>query len=72
MYNDRHENHSRHQWDNSWANSKYTGESKKSPAIAQVVNEFVRRQKAKEFGGLIMEGAFDYPCSLEEIQELDR
>ena len=39
---------------------------------SQVVNEFVRRQKAKEFGSLIMEGAFDYPCSPEEIQELDR
>ena len=51
---------------------KYTGESKKSPAIVQVVNEFVRRQKAKEFGSLIMEGAFDYPCSSEEIQQLDR
>jgi hypothetical protein len=51
---------------------KYTGGSKKSPAIAQVVNEFVRRQKAKEFGSLIMEGAFDYPCSPEEIQQLDR
>ena len=51
---------------------KYTGETKKSPAVALVVNEFVRRQKAKEFGSLIMEGAFDYPCSPEEIQELDR
>ena len=51
---------------------KYTGESKKSPAVAQVVEEFVRRQKAKEFGRLIMEGAFNYPCTPEEIQELDR
>ena len=51
---------------------KYTSEAKKSPAVAQVVNEFVRRQKAKEFGSLIMEGAFDYPCSPEEIQDLDR
>lgn len=51
---------------------KYTGESKKSPAVAQIVEEFIKRQKAKEFGSLIMEGAFDYPSSPEEIQELDR
>ena len=51
---------------------KYTGETKKSPAVAQVVNEFINRHKAKEFGSLIMEGAFDYPCSPEEIQNLDR
>lgn len=51
---------------------KYTGESKKSPAVAQIVEEFIKRQKAKEFGSLIMEGAFDYPMSPEEIQNLDR
>ena len=51
---------------------KYTGETKKSPAVAQVVDEFVKRQKAKEFGSLILEGAFDDPSSPEEIQELDR
>ncbi|HEX8373058.1 MAG TPA: type II toxin-antitoxin system VapB family antitoxin [Chthoniobacterales bacterium] len=35
-----------------------TGESKKSPAISLAVEEFVKRQKAKEFGRLIREGAF--------------
>ncbi|MFZ4597553.1 MAG: type II toxin-antitoxin system VapB family antitoxin [Terrimicrobiaceae bacterium] len=38
-----------------------TGEKSKSPALAKAVTEFVRRQRAKEFGRLIREGAFDYP-----------
>jgi len=50
----------------------YTGETKKSPAVARVVEEFIKRQKAKEFGKMIMEGEFDYPSTAEEIQELDR
>jgi Arc/MetJ family transcription regulator len=49
-----------------------TGESKKSPAVSKAVEEFVRRRKAKEFGALLMEGAFDYPHTPEEIQALDR
>lgn len=35
-----------------------TGESKRSPAVAKAVSEFVRRKKASEFGRLLMEGAF--------------
>lgn len=50
----------------------YTGETKKSPAVARVVEEFIKRQKAKEFGKMIMEGKFDYPSTPEEIQQLDR
>lgn len=38
-----------------------TGEKNKSPALAKAVTEFVRRRRAKEFGRLIREGAFDYP-----------
>jgi hypothetical protein len=38
-----------------------TGEKSKSPALAKAVTEYVRRQKAKVFGRLIREGAFDYP-----------
>lgn len=37
-----------------------TGDKNKSPAVARAVTEFVRRKKAKEFGRLIREGAFDY------------
>jgi hypothetical protein len=43
-----------------------TGEKNKSPALAKAVTEFVRRQKAKEFGRLIREGAFDYPDPQEQ------
>lgn len=38
-----------------------TGEKSKSPAMAKAVNEFVRGARAREFGRLIREGAFDYP-----------
>lgn len=38
-----------------------TGESRKSPALAKAITEFVRRRQAKEFGRLIRESAFDYP-----------
>jgi Arc/MetJ family transcription regulator len=38
-----------------------TGEKNKSPAVAKAVTEFVKRRKAREFGRLIREGAFDYP-----------
>ncbi len=38
-----------------------TGEKNKSPAMAKALTEFVRRARAREFGRLIREGAFDYP-----------
>lgn len=38
-----------------------TGEKSKSPAVAKAVTEFVHRRKAREFGRLIRESAFDYP-----------
>ncbi len=37
-----------------------TGESKKSPAIARAVKDFVYRSKAKDFGYLLRTGAFHY------------
>lgn len=49
-----------------------TGENKKSPAVSKAVKEFVRRRKAREFGNLLMEDAFDYPHTPEDIQALDR
>jgi len=52
--------------------ARITGESKKSPAIAKAVVEFVNRRKAREFGRLIREGAFDYPSTNEEIEREDR
>lgn len=41
---------------------KITGDKNKSPAVARAVTEFVRRKKAREFGRMIREGAFDYPA----------
>jgi hypothetical protein len=38
--------------------SLITGESKKGPAVARAVEEFIKREKSKEFGRLLMEGAF--------------
>ncbi len=46
-----------------------TGEKNKSPALAKAVTEFVRRQKAREFGRLIREGAFDYGVSTDSDKE---
>ena len=43
--------------------ARITGESKKSPAVAKAVTEFVNRKKAREFGTLLREGAFDYPST---------
>ena len=50
---------------------KITGEKKKGPAIAKAASEFIKRQKAKLFGSLLMEGYFDYPSTPEEIADLD-
>ncbi len=52
--------------------ARITGESKKSPAVARAVTEFVNRKKAKEFGMLLREGAFDYTATNDEIEAADR
>jgi hypothetical protein len=49
--------------------SRITGQDKKSPAVAFAVNEYIRREKAKEFGKLLREGAFDYPATNDEIEK---
>jgi Arc/MetJ family transcription regulator len=49
-----------------------TGETKKSPAVAKAVEEFVKRRKAREFGRMLREGYFDYPSTNEEIEQQDR
>jgi hypothetical protein len=48
--------------------AKLTGEKKTSPAVAKVVEDWVRRQKAKAFGARIMEGFYDYPYTNDEIE----
>lgn len=52
--------------------ARITGEKKKSPAIARAVTEFINRKRAREFGALLREGAFDYPYTNEEIENLGR
>ena len=46
-----------------------TNERKKGPAVAQAVEEFLKRRKAREFGRLLMEGAFDYPVAADAETE---
>lgn len=43
-----------------------------SPAIGRAVTEFVRRQRVREFGRLLREGAFDYPLTNDDIESADR
>jgi Arc/MetJ family transcription regulator len=50
---------------------KITGEKMKSPAVSKAVEEFVKRKKAREFGRMLREGAFDYPVTNESIEKLD-
>jgi hypothetical protein len=47
------------------------GQTEKSPAIARAVTEYVKQQKAKEFGHLLRRGAFDYPVLNEELEKYD-
>ncbi len=51
---------------------RLTGETKKSPAVAKAVEEFVRRRKARELGRALREGYFDYPVTNEELEQQDR
>ena len=51
---------------------KITGERKRSPAVARIVEEYVKRAQAKAFGRSLLEGEFDYPFTNEEIEGLDR
>ena len=50
---------------------RITGDSKKSPAVAKAVADFVQRRKAREFGRMLREGAFDFPATNEEIEKQD-
>ncbi len=48
--------------------SRITGQDKKSPAVAFAVSEYIKREKAREFGKLLREGAFDYPDTNDEVE----
>lgn len=50
---------------------KMTGLKKNSPAVAFAVRDFLNRRKARDFGKMLREGAFDYPATNEEIEKRD-
>lgn len=46
---------------------------KKGPAVVKAVTEYLKREMAREFGRMVMEGEFeDYPMTNEEIEAVDR
>jgi Arc/MetJ family transcription regulator len=50
-----------------------TGIKKKGPAVAKAATEYLRREMAKEFATMVMEGEFeDYPLTNDEIEQSDR
>ena len=50
-----------------------TGISKKGPAVAKAASEYLRREMAKEFASMVMDGEFeDYPLTNDEIEQSDR
>lgn len=51
---------------------KMTGENKKGPAVTKAVTEFINRKRARQFGNLLREGAFDYPFTNDEIENFGR
>jgi Arc/MetJ family transcription regulator len=51
---------------------RITGEKKRSPAVARIVADYVKRAQARAFGRSLREGEFDYPATNEEIEGLDR
>ena len=50
---------------------KITGHRKNSPAVAFAVRDFINRKKARNFGRMLREGAFDYPATNNEIEKRD-
>jgi len=47
---------------------RITGQNTTGPAVAFAVSEFIKRERAKEFGKMLRVGAFDYPSTNEEIE----
>ena len=49
---------------------RITGQKRKSSAVAYAVDEYVKREKAKEFGRMLRRGVFDYPATNDEIESV--
>jgi len=52
---------------------KFTGESKKGPAVIKAATDFLRRKKVSDYARRVMEGHFeDYPLTNDELEASDR
>ena len=52
---------------------RFTGESKKGPAVVKAATDFLRRKKVSDYARRVMEGEFqDYPLTNDEIEASDR
>ena len=49
---------------------RITGQKRKSSAVAFAVSEYIKREKAKEFGRMLRIGAFDYPATNDAIESV--
>jgi hypothetical protein len=39
--------------------------------VAFAVRDFINRKKARDFGRMLREGAFDYPATNDEVERRD-
>jgi hypothetical protein len=49
---------------------KYTGQRKKSPAVATALDEYLDQKKRQAFVAKVMEGGTDYRASNDEVETL--
>jgi hypothetical protein len=49
---------------------KWTNERKKSPAVAQALDEFIEQRQRQEFLAKVMAGETDYRSSNDELESL--
>jgi hypothetical protein len=49
---------------------KWTNERKKSPAVAQALEEFIEQRQRQEFLARVMAGETDYRTSNDELETL--
>ncbi len=50
---------------------KFTGETKKGPAVTKAAMELMRREKIRDFTRRVMAGEFDYPVTNDELEAAD-
>jgi Arc/MetJ family transcription regulator len=50
---------------------KFTGETKKGPAVVKAATDFLRRGHLDDFTRRVMAGEFDYPMTNDELEAAD-